>query len=62
MWGGPNKKPRIRWDIMLLPVQDGVTGIEDRIMTIDAGKITILKRLITRNRQPWMRFIEYKLK
>ena len=33
----------------------------DPIMNLDAAKINIFKRLLTRNRQPWMRWGEHKL-
>ena len=61
MWGGPDKRPRLKWGILLLPEKEGGTGLKDPILTLDAAKITILKRLITRNRQPWMRWVERKL-
>ena len=61
MWGGPAKKPRLRWDILLQPEQDGGTGLKDPIINLEAAKISILKRLITRDRQPWMKWVERKL-
>ena len=61
MWGGPDKKPRLRWGILLLPEQEGGTGLKDPVMNLDAAKINIFKRLITRNRQPWMCWVENKL-
>ena len=59
--GGSNKKARVKWEIMIKTPAEGGTGITDPIMTIDATKINMLKKLVSRERQPWMRWIERKL-
>ena len=41
--------------------EDGGMGIRDPVITLDAAKIMMLKKLITRSRQPWMRWIEHRL-
>ena len=61
MWGGKNKKARVRWEIMTKHLHKGGTVIQDPITILDAAKINMLKKLITRDRQPWMRWIERKL-
>ena len=37
-------------------------GIKDPVLTLDAAKINIFERLISKDRQPWMQVIERKLK
>ena len=62
VWGGEQKKARVRWEIMIKQPKEGGTGLRDPVMAIDARRINILKKMITRDRQPWMRWIERKLK
>ena len=47
---------------MIKQPKEGGTGLRDPVMAIDARRINILKKMITRDRQPWMRWIERKLK
>ena len=58
IWGGENKKARVMWEVMLKHPKEGGTGIRDPIAALDARRVGILKKIITRNRQPWMRWIE----
>ena len=60
MWGGENKKARVCWEIMTKYPNEGGTGIKDPTNMLDVAKINMLKKLITRDRQPWMRWIERK--
>ena len=46
---------------MIKSPEEGETGIRDPIIALDVTKINMLKKLITRDRQPWMRWIERKL-
>ena len=57
VWGGENKKARVLWEIMLKHPKEGGTGIRDPIIAIEARRIGLLKKIITRDRQPWMRYI-----
>ena len=61
IWGGENKKARVMWEIMLKDPKEGGTGIRDPIIAIEARRISILKKIITGDRQPWMRYIERKM-
>ena len=61
MWGGENKKSRVRWEIMTIHPNEEGTGIKDPIAILYAAKINMLKKLITRDRQPWMRWTERKV-
>ena len=61
VWGGPNKRARFKWEIIVKNQEEGGTCIKDSVQTLDAAKIIILPKLITRSRQPWTRWIEQKL-
>ena len=61
IWGGSNKKASVRWKIMTEKSEEGGTGIRDTILTLDAAKVTMLQKLMSRKRQPWMIWIEHKL-
>ena len=60
IWGG-NKKARVIWEIMLKSPTDGGTGIRDPVIAIEARRISLLKKLISQDRQPWMKWAERKL-
>ena len=61
MWKGEGKKARLRWEVMVQPIEEGGSGVKDPICALDASKMRILIRLMTRNRQPWMKWVERKL-
>ena len=61
IWGGENKKARVIWEIMLKSPTEGGTGIRDPVMAIEARRISLLKKLISKDRQPWMKWVERKL-
>ena len=61
IWGGTKKRARVRWKILIKHQSEGGTGLKDPVMTLDTSKIKILQKLISRERQPWMRWIERKL-
>ena len=46
---------------MMKNPEEGGMGIRDPVITLDAAKIMMLKKLITRSRQPWIRWIEHRL-
>ena len=62
IWGGERKKARVKWEIMIKEPKEGGTGARDPIIAIDARRINILKKIITKDRQPWMKWIERKMK
>ena len=61
IWRGEQKKANVIWEVMLKHPKEGGTGIRDPIAALDARRVGILKKIITRNRQPWMKWIERKL-
>lgn len=61
MWRGAEKKARIKWEEMTKHLHEGETRVKDPITILDAAKINVFKKLITRERQPWMRWIEREL-
>jgi len=54
MWRGAEKKARIKWEEMTKHLHEGETRVKDPITILDAAKINVFKKLITRERQPWM--------
>ena len=42
MWGGENKKARVRWEIMTKHLNEEGTGIKYPITILDAAKINML--------------------
>ena len=54
MRSGPKKKARVKWEVTTKHPDEGSTGVKDPIITIDAIKINMLKKLISRDRQQWM--------
>ena len=61
VWKGKGKRARVKWQVMVREPKKGGIGIKDPICELDASKIRMLIRLLTRNRQPWMKWIERKL-
>ena len=59
--GGNQKKARVKWKILIKTLEEGGTGIQDPIRALNAAKSNMLKKIVTRDRQPWMRWIERKL-
>ena len=59
--GWNERRARMRWEILIKHQSEGGTGLNDPVMTLDTSKIKILQKLISRERQPWMRWIERKL-
>ena len=62
VWKGKEKKARVRWEILVMGEKEGGIGIKDPECTLDASKVKMLVRLMTRDRQPWMKWVERKLK
>ena len=61
LWGGENRRARVLWEIMIKHPKEGGIGARDPIGSLDAKRVMILKKIITKNRQPWMRYCERKL-
>ena len=51
LWGGNNKKARVKQEIMIKNPEEGGIGIRDPIIALDAATINMLKKSITRDRQ-----------
>ena len=60
IWKG--KKAKVRWGVLVEKTEEGGVGLRDPMCVIDAGKIRTLINLITKDRQPWMRWVRRKLK
>ena len=52
---GAKRKARVVWEVMFKHRKEGELGVRDLVSTIDARKITVLKKIITIHIQPWMR-------
>ena len=61
VWRGKEKRARVRWEVMVKRVEEGGIGIKDPECAMDASKVRMLIRLATRDRQPWMKWVERKL-
>jgi hypothetical protein len=61
VWKGKEKRARVRWEVMIKGVDEGGIGVKDPIIALDSAKVSMLVRLMTRDRQPWMKWIERKL-
>ncbi len=47
---------------MLVKKEEGGIGLTDPLCAIDAAKMRIFVNLMTKDRQPWMKWIERKLR
>ena len=61
MWRGRERAGR-RWEVLVKPIKKGGLGIKDPMCAIDAEKIKIIKDLQKKDRQPWKRWVERKLR
>ena len=59
--GEANRKARVLWEIMIKHPKEGGTGVRDPTSALDATRVGLLEKIITRDRQPWMRYCERKL-
>ena len=46
---------------MIKHPKEGGTGVRDPTSALDATRVGLLEKIITRDRQPWMRYCEIKL-
>ena len=61
MWRGRERAGR-RWEVLVKPIKKGGLGIKDPMCAIDAEKIKMIKDLQKKDRQPWKRWVERKLR
>ena len=60
--GGQLKgRPRVNWQIMTRPKKEGGMKMVDPECMIDACKMKIIKKMMTKDRQPWMKWVERKM-
>jgi hypothetical protein len=60
MWKGAGKG-MVRWEVLLMKEEEGGVGLREPVCALDAAKIRMLVGLMTKDRQPWMKWIERKL-
>ena len=58
IWGEKDKRHRSRWEIMTRAPERGSSGVKYPVSIIYATKISMLVKLTSIGRQPWMRRIE----
>ena len=62
MWKGGEKRARTKWEVLVQEEKEGGVGLRDPLCMLDAAKIRMIVSLLTKDRQPWMRWIERKLR
>jgi len=60
IWKGAGRG-MVRWEILMMGEEEGGVGLRDPVCALDAAKIRMLVSLMTKDRQPWMKWIERKL-
>jgi hypothetical protein len=60
IWKGA-RKGMVRWEVLLLGEEEGGVGLREPICALDAAKIRMFVGLMTKDRQPWMKWVERKL-
>jgi hypothetical protein len=60
MWKGAGKG-MVRWEILSMKEEEGGVRLRDPLCALDAAKIRMFVDLMTKDRQPWMKWIERKL-
>ena len=61
IWKGEAKRGKVRWEILVRKEEEGGVGLREPNCALDAAKISMFVNLMTKDRQPWMRWIERKL-
>jgi hypothetical protein len=61
IWKG-SERGKVRWEVLLMGEEEGGVGLRDPVCALDAAKIRMLTALLTKDRQPWMKWVERKLK
>ena len=62
MWKGAEKKSRVKWEVLVQGEEEGGVGLKDPLCVLDAAKVRMIISLATRDRQPWMRWVERKMR
>ena len=60
-WGGAKKKAGAALEIMSEYLKEGGLGIRDPVNATDKRKITVIKKIISKDRKPWMWHAERNL-
>jgi hypothetical protein len=55
------KRGMVRWEILMMGEEEGGVGLREPVCALDAAKIRMLVALMSKDRQPWMKWIERKL-
>ena len=58
IWGGINRKTRLRWEIMTKITEEGSIWNRDPIIGLDVVKIKMQQKLISRSQHPLPRWVE----
>ena len=59
VWKGARRG--MRWEVLLKREEEGGAGLREPICALDAAKIRMFAALMTKDRQPWMKWMERKL-
>ena len=62
IWKGEDRRAKVRWEVLVKKEEEGGIGLRDPLCAIDAAKMRIFVNLMTKDRQPWMKWIERKLR
>ena len=62
MWKGEERRGAVRWEMLVKPEGEGGVGMREPLCSLDADKMRMLIALMTNDRQPWMKWIERKLR
>jgi hypothetical protein len=60
VWKGA-RRGMVRWEVLLKKEEEGGAGLREPICALDAAKIRMFTALMTKDRQPWMKWVERKL-
>ena len=53
---------KVKWEVLLQDEEEGGVGLRDPLCALDAAKVRMLVSLMTKDRQPWMKWVERKLR
>ena len=62
IWKGEERRGKVRWEVLMMKQEEGGVGLRDPLCAMDADKIRMFVSMMTKNRQPWMKWIERKLR
>ena len=61
MWKG-KERGMVRWEVLMMKQEEGGVGLREPLSALDAAKMRMLGNLMTKDRQPWMKWVERKLR